>query len=266
MSALAGKRIVVTRAPHQSSELEHLLHERGAAPLLYPCIDIAPSEDLTPLNTALHAAMDGAFDWLVLTSANTVLALKQRFEAMEVKPAHFTGLQVAAIGAGTARAAEQQLGLRVSVTPEEYTAEALAQALRPADGTRVFLPQSAIAEPTLATTLSDMGAMVTAVEAYRTVVGSGGIDLPALLTTGEMDAITFTSASTVTNLLHRLQTEGGDTTLLARFCLACIGTKTAAAARKHNLPITVMPAEHTLDGLVTALERYYAELTIGESY
>ncbi|HEY7092102.1 MAG TPA: uroporphyrinogen-III synthase, partial [Ktedonobacterales bacterium] len=70
MSGLQGKAIVVTRAPHQADALALLLAGAGAMPVFYPCVDIAPPNDPTPLDTALRAASAGDFDWLALTSAN----------------------------------------------------------------------------------------------------------------------------------------------------------------------------------------------------
>lgn len=263
MKALAGKRIVITRAAHQAGELERLLLEREAIPLLYPCIDIRPPQDDIPLRNALRAVVDGKFDWLVLTSTNTIRALKQSFDVMGIQAP--VNLQVAAVGSATARYAEEQLGLTVNVVPEHYSAEDLARTLQLVKNTRVLLPQSEIAEPTLATALSNMGTIVTMVVAYETVVGTSGVDLPRLLEQGEVDAITFTSGSTVTNLLQRLANEGGNRDLLEQVCIACIGTSTAEVARQNHLPVAVIAAQQTLEELVSALEHYYAALAIGES-
>ena len=257
ISPLAGKHVVVTRAPHQASELADLLRARGAEPLLYPCIDIAPPEDTGPLDSALRQAAAGGFDWLVLTSANAVMMLARRLEALDIHPAALSSLSVAAIGPATAEAAHDRLGLDVSVVPEESVAEALAGALRPAPGMRILLPQSEIARPALAESLTAAGADVTAVVAYRNIVGSGGVELPALLEAREVDAITFTSASTVRNFLRRLADEGGVSPDLAGVCVACIGPVTAQIARALRLTVAVMPAEHTLEGLMAGLEGYF---------
>lgn len=257
MSALAGRRVVITRALHQSPAFERLLRERGATALLYPCIDIAPPPDLTPLDDALLTAADGAFDWLLLTSANTVSALAQRMSALNLRPSALAGLRVAAVGPVTAKAASQMLGLYAHIAHDEYMAEALAGAIQPVVGARVLLPQSATAERALAEVLASLGANVTVVEAYRTVMGNGGVDLLALLRAGEVDAVTFTSASTVVNLLQRLENEGGEQSLLAGVCVACIGEKTASAAQELGLTVSIVSDVHTLEGLTAALERYF---------
>lgn len=264
MSALAGKRVVITRAAHQTGELENLLRARSAIPILYPCIAMEPPPDSTALDQLLRSALDGEFEWLAVTSTNTVRALKQRFDAMKITAAS-SKLNVAAVGSSTAREIEAQLGLKVSAIPEQYNASALAYAMNFAEGARVLMPQSEIAEQNFAQSLSSMGAKVTTVVAYHTVIGTGGVDLPTLLEHGEVDAITFTSGSTVTNFLQRLKNEGGNTDLLEQVCIACIGAPTATVALENNLSVKVVPIQPTAENLVTALERYYAEPAAGET-
>jgi uroporphyrinogen-III synthase len=261
MSALTGKRIVITRAPHQAAEFEQLLRERGAVLLLYPCIDIAPPQNSAALDDALRALMSGKFEWLVLTSANSVQAIANRLMARNLSLSHVSSLKIAAVGPATAEAAQRLLGLQTSVIPTIYIADELANTFPVVNGSRVLLPQSAIAEDTLAKQLTVRGAKVTTVEAYQTVIGTGGVNLPLLLASAGVDAITLTSPSTVKNLLLRLENEGGDKNLLEKICIACIGTKTAAAADEHGLNVTIVPTEHTLRSLTTTLEQHFASVS-----
>lgn len=258
-SGLAGKRVVVTRAAHQADELDDLLRSRGAEPLPYPCIAIAPPEDTGALDAALRAAAAGAFDWLALTSSNTVVALAERLAALGLAPAALHHVAIAAGGAATGRAVERDLGLRVTLTPAEFVAEALAAALiaRGPAGGRVLLCQADLARPTLAEALRAAGWAVTAVVAYRTVIGAGGIRLMDHLAAGAVDAITFTSPSTARNLVQRLAAEGGRLADLAGVCIACLGPVTAAAVQQIGLPVHVQPAEHTVAALVAALDRWW---------
>jgi uroporphyrinogen III methyltransferase/synthase len=259
-SSLAGKQIVVTRAEDQAADLANLLRSRGAEPLPYPCIAIAPPEDTRPLDVALHGVSAGDFDWLVVTSQNAVTVLAARLRALGLGLQALSQVAVAAVGFATAGAVERELGVRVDAVPEEYVAEALAAllAVRLEPGGRVLLCQADIARTVLAEALADAGAAVTPVVAYRTVAGSGGVDLPALLDAGTIDAITLTSPSTVRNLLRRLNAEGGGVAGLTGVCLACLGPITAGAARDLGWNVGVLPAEHTIPALVDALESYYA--------
>jgi uroporphyrinogen-III synthase len=264
-SALAGKRIVVTRAANQADDLDDLLRSRGAEPLSYPCIAIAPPADTGPLDAALRGLVSGEFAWLVLTSRNTVAMLAERLKALGVdlrgnRPLHRQAVSLAAVGAATAEAAGHELGLRADLIPGEFVAEALAAALveRLRPGDRVLLCQADIARPVLADALRAAGAEVTSLVAYCTVIGRGGIDLPARLAAGHVDAITFTSASTVRSLLQRLAAEGGRPADLADVCIAGLGPITADAAQKLGLTVHVVPVEPTIPALVEALEAHFA--------
>lgn len=259
MGVLTGKRIVVTRAAHQAQAFCDHLQERGAEPLFYPCIAIEPPEDIQPLDQALREAAAGQFDWLVLTSANTVMVLAERLGELGITLKDIANLRVAAIGPATAEEAQQQLGLSVDVLPEEYVAEALAEAIQPKAGTRILLPRAEVARPDLIKRLSAAGAKVTVVTAYQTVIGQGGVDLPALLEDGTVDAVTLTSSSTARNFVVRLVQDGGHLSSLQGVCVACIGPITAKTAREVELTVDVVAEDYTLDGLIEALELYYSE-------
>lgn len=255
---LAGKRVVITRAAHQADELADLLEQRGALPVLYPCIAIAPPEDTAALDMALEAVGRGDFEWLVLTSANTVSRLAEHLDVSTFQRPSFAGLQVAAVGAATAEAAEKMLGVTVNVLPEAFRAEALSRAINPADGARILLPQADVAPPDLAEALTQRGARVTTVTAYHTVVGTGGADIPALLAKGEIDAITFASPSAVSNFMWRLVEEGGSTQALGRTTIACIGPTTLKKAVECGLSKPIVPSQSTLEQLVLRLEEHFS--------
>lgn len=263
MSALAGRRIVITRAPHQTGALERLLLARAALPLRYPCIEIGPPENTGPLDAALRDVVQNRFDWLVLTSANTAAVIAQRLHVMGIAPSALSAVKIAVVGPATAEAVGQALGLTISAMPGTFTSQALAQMLADAAGGHILLPQSALGGSDLTEALAAAGMDVTAVEAYRTTIGTGGVDLPALLAAGSVDAITFTSPSAVTNLLLRLEAEGASAASLAGVCLACIGTTTLAAVRGHGLEAAVVPAEFTLEALTDALEKYFESIEAG---
>lgn len=260
---LAGKRIVNTRAVHQATELDTLLRARGAEPLSYPCIAITPPGDTGKLDNALRSASEGAFDWLILTSANTVLSLAHRLDTMGLSLRGVANLRVAAVGTSTGQAAKAQLGVEVDLLPDEFTGESLAKSFKHIQGQRILLPVSDIAPSTLADALRASGATVTRVVAYRTIPGSDGVDIASLLAEKQVDAVTFTSSSAVENFLCRLTTEGGNREHLDGVCTACIGPQTALAARDSGLQVSLTPASHTLDGLVAGLESHFEHITTG---
>ena len=258
---LASRRVVVTQAVHQSLDLAGLLENAGATALLYPCIALEPPADASALDQSLLDLAAGRYDWLVLTSANTVRALAERAQVLGLPPAAWDAAQIAAIGAATDEAVTGLMGRSAALVPDESTAEGLAHSLlalaRP--GQRLLLPQADIARPVLLQSLAATGLDVVPIIAYHTVLGKGGVDLPALLAVSpaEVDAITFTSSSTVRNLLRRLDEEGGDCTRLAHICLAAIGPITAETVRAAGLQATVVAQQQSVEGLVQALIGYW---------
>lgn len=249
---LAGKRIVNTRAAHQAEAFDALLRQQGAMPISYPCIAIIPPEYTTELDAALRSD----FDLLVLTSTNTVLVMAQRLQALGLS---FRGVSAAAVGTATADAARESLGIEVLTIPVDYSADGLADVLPITKGTRILLPQSEIARATLRDKLSARGAHVIDVCAYRTVRGSGGVEIVPLLRDRQVDIVTFTSSSTVRHFVGRLEAEGGSINDLAGVTIACIGEVTRETADSLGMKVAVTPETHTLDGMIEGLVGYYGE-------
>jgi uroporphyrinogen III methyltransferase/synthase len=252
---LAGRRVLVTRAQAQASSISALLRSRGAEPLEFPVIEIAPAADYSGLDTALAAA--GRYEWAIFTSANAVDAVGERLHAAGTTWAAFQGVRVCAIGPKTAaklRAAE----CAVEVVPRRFVAEAILEELPPVDGQRVLLARADIADRRLADGLRERGALVDEYVAYRTLVSDQGDDeVRRLLLAGDVDVVTFASSSTVRNLRAVLG-EDGFARALQGTIIACIGPITAATARELGLTPHVVAATHTIEGLLEALEDYVA--------
>ena len=258
-SSLEGAWVVNTRSPRQARQLDALLEERLAHPVPYPCIDIAPALDPAPLDRALRQLTEGAFGWLVCTSANTVEAVETRLGYLGIPPGQMSRACVAAVGPGTAAALTDRLGIDADLCPEEYVAEALAEQLVARRAQGVLVPQADRAREGLCRILAANGIEVQAVTAYRTVLGSGGADVPRLLRGGRVDAVVFASPSAVDNMAVRFERESGDWADLGKVCIACIGPITSAAAERRGLEVQVLARDHTITDLVESLERYYRE-------
>jgi uroporphyrinogen III methyltransferase/synthase len=252
------KYILNTRAAHQAAELDALIRHYGAHPVPYPCIAIAPPADPAALDAALDDLCAGVYGWLIVTSVNTVMAMAERL-ARHGRSLAGVPLQVAAVGEVTAQAVDRLLGRSVALIPDDYSAAALAARLPIQAGERVLLPQSAIAAPTLAEQLRARGAVVNGITAYRTVRGQGGVRLLDELRAGRVDAVTFTSSSTVTYLLERLADEGGTLANLSTVTIACIGANTAATARDAGLRVDVVPPTQSLDHMMQALMGHWQQ-------
>lgn len=195
---LAGRRILVTRAVHQAGKLSQGLRSLGAIPVEVPVLEIQPPTSFAALDAALTNL--AAYNWLVFTSTNAVRALAQRAAALGISLHQFPGLKVAAIGQGTADAA-QDVGFQITLVPESYVAESLVQPLaQHCAGQKLLLARAEIARDVIPDALRAAGAQVDIVDAYRNAMpASAPAKLRAAIQQG-IDAATFTSSSSVTHL------------------------------------------------------------------
>lgn len=250
---LFGRRILVTRARAQASALTEKLTALGAACIEAPVIRIAPPADgYAALDTAI--AELHAYHWLIFTSVNGVSAFFARLGAAGKDTRALGYAKVAAIGSATA-AQLRAFGITADLVPAEYRAEAVAEALRPILPPRahILLPRAQEARDVLPDTLRAHGAAVDVVAAYETVPEvEGGAALAEHLTRGEIDVVTFTSSSTVKNLVKML----GNITPLRQAKIACIGPVTADTARSFALEPDIVAEEYTIDGLVNSIKEY----------
>jgi uroporphyrinogen-III synthase len=250
MASLNGKRVVITRPPHQAAALVEQIQERGGQPICIPVIEIAPLEDFTQLDQTLRQVQ--TYDWVVLTSVNGVNAVWERFEALGLRPL-LEHVQVAAIGPKTAAALEQR-GVTPDYVPDKYIAEAILPGLGDIRGQRILLLRADIARAALAQAIRAAGGLAEDVSAYRT--RAAGIDPEAWepIKAG-VDIIIFTSASTVAHFVRMLGQQGLSAHRLPGDPLiACIGPVTAATAANHGLRVDIIPQAYTIEGLISALE------------
>jgi len=255
-TALKGWRVAVTRSEDQAEGLVEQLRALGAEPIVYPTITFTPPADLEPLTQALRRLVAGEYNWLVLTSGTAVRVVHEQLTRLGLTftPEVIERLKVAAVGSATALASIQHLGIKPTVMPEKFVAESLAEALGDLKGQKVLLANADLSRPVLQELLTKAGAILERVIAYHTIPATGGADLPTLLTQGKVDAITFTSSSTVRFFLERI----GSAALPAaqKVVIACIGAITAETAQSMGLPPTVVATTFTTEGLLEALATY----------
>jgi uroporphyrinogen III methyltransferase/synthase len=253
---LFGRRIVVTRSSDQSSELSRLLEDLGADTVQMPTIRVLPMEDTATIDAACDVAH--TFDWIVFTSVNGVEHFMSRFlirrDIRDLK-----GVRLCTVGPATAASIER-LGIRVDVTPSEYRSEGVLAALTAAGdlaGARILLPRAQIAREVLGDELRKTGADVFEVPAYRTeVAGEPRQDVYRMLLDRQIDAVTFTSASTVRNFAQLIGSEQA-ADLLRTTTVAAIGPVTAEAAQHMGITAAVVPSEYTIPALVAALVDHF---------
>lgn len=257
MKPLFGKRVLVTRSRAQASKLTAALEALGADCLEAPAIQLQePQDNFAALDAAIQQLE--VYKWLIFTSANGVDYFFRRMKAAGKDSRALAQAKLCAIGSATA-AKLADYGLLADVVPGEFRAEgvvaALQELLQPGD--RILLPRAAEAREVLPQELTKLGAKVDVAPAYETVAGE--VDQQKLaeqLAAGEIDLVTFTSSSTVTNLLKLLGADGKS--LLAKVKIAAIGPITAETCQTQGLQVDVQAAEYTIPGLVEAVKEAFA--------
>ncbi|MGB6895656.1 MAG: uroporphyrinogen-III C-methyltransferase [Dehalococcoidia bacterium] len=253
---LFGKRVLVTRTRRQASALSQALAEAGAEPIELPTIEIEPRADPGAVQAALDALRAGAYAWALFTSANGVELFFGHLRERGLDARAFGSAMVAAIGPGTAEALAGE-GIAADLVPEDFLAEGLLRALAEHEmaDRRVLVPRAEGARRELIEGLEAQGARVDELTLYRSAVPREP-DAEGLrrLRAGELDIVTFASSSAVRNLAEML---GDNPEPLRRPLIACIGPVTAQAAEELGLTVGLVSEEHTIPGLVRALEEKY---------
>jgi len=256
---LFGKKIVVTRTREQASELVAKLEENGADCLEYSTIHIEPVDDYQLLDQALEV-MD-SYDWILFTSINAITYFFKRLYATGRDSRALAACCIGAVGRATAQEL-LKYGLQADLVPEKFTGKGLAQSLI-ANGIQdkqILLPRALKALEILPEMLDDAGATVTVAPVYQNIPPQGRKDeLREQLSEGDIDLVTFTSSSTVTNFLTMV--DATDTRelhqLLDKVKIAAIGPITAETIRKNDLTVDIQPDNYTIADMVDAIVDHY---------
>lgn len=261
---LAGRRILVTRAEHQSTAFTRLLHEHGARTEAVALIEIAAPDSWQPLDHAL--AQLERYQYIILTSVNAVDMVHHRLQQLgredvltTASPALRGAPVWVCVGPKTAQAL-QKLGRQPDLQPGEYRAEAIIDLLlqRGIAGQRILYPRAQLARPLMPQQLRDAGALVDDPIAYHTLPARDAADkIKQLLHEQAVDVVTFTSSSTVENFVVALGADAAR--LTGNLVVASIGPLTSATARRLGLQVTLEAQDYTLEGLLAALVAYYKQ-------
>jgi uroporphyrinogen III methyltransferase/synthase len=247
---LFGKGIVITRPERQADELAELLEREGAQAIHFPVIKIVPPQDWGKLDAALNKL--DTYNWIIFTSANGVEYFFERLYALQRDIRDLKGVKICCIGPATAQQIKNR-GIAVDLVPERYVSESILQsfALFNMQGQKILLPRAAQARDVLPEGLQKMGAQVDVAAAYATVnSGRKKEEFAELINSNQIDVITFTSSSTVTNFREIM---GKDYSLPPQIKIACIGPVTEAVALKAGWKVDIRQEEYTMEGLVQAL-------------
>ncbi|HID52301.1 MAG TPA: uroporphyrinogen-III synthase [Anaerolineae bacterium] len=237
-------RVVVTRRVEQAAELADKLRAAGLEPVVFPTVQLRPLPSHTLDDSLKNLQM---FDWLIFTSGNGVDFFFRRVEELELTPKL---PRTAVVGPSTARRLAEY-GATADFMPEEYTGAALASALGDLTGQHILLPRARMGGLEIVCRLWQQGADVFDVPLYDTITA---VRDPAALAKLEQgyEAVTFASPTAVMGFAKLAGRPH------AAAAVACIGPSTAQTARASGLPVTIMPDEYTLDGLVKSVAHYFS--------
>ncbi|KGE18316.1 uroporphyrinogen-III C-methyltransferase [Paenibacillus wynnii] len=261
---LFGKRIVVTRARSQASELVDRIDDLGGEPYEFPVIEtVMPRDEEKKVEIAAALTVLETYDWVFFTSVNGVEFFFRHLTELGVDIRGLFHARIAAVGPATAEALAVR-GLMTEELPARFQAESLIETLGAEllPGQKVLLPRGDLARDWLPDKLKELGLLVTVADTYETVVtGEDDDELLKLLEEGRIHAVTFTSSSTVHNFLEILRRMGLEDPLplLSNVKIACIGPITEKTAIEAGLTPGLLAPEATIDGLVDELCRWNAE-------
>jgi len=255
---LFGKRVLVTRTRTQASVFTAMLAREGAYPIEVPTIEVQPVADTGKLDEAVASLSEN--DWVIFTSTNAVDAVFDRLGALGRDARSFGGTRVAVIGPATA-ASLRSRGIVADAVASQPISESLLDTLSVRSGDRVLLPGAEVRRDALLLGLEEAGAVVHQVTAYTTVAPKDVRNRIEQALQDGVDIVTFTSSSTVTNLMAMID---GDPSRLGDALIACIGPITAKTAGEAGLDVDIMASDSTVAGLAQAIRSHYAEGTAKE--
>ncbi|MBN1806296.1 MAG: uroporphyrinogen-III C-methyltransferase [Sedimentisphaerales bacterium] len=252
---LFGKNIVVTRDVPGNVDFADKIICRGGNPLKFPTIKIKP---LTQKNDFLHTLAEiTEYDWAVFTSGNGVAIFFQALRSLGKDARIFGSTKIAAIGGKTADKLSE-FGIRADFIPDIFTGKELCRQLMAHTNLKdkkVLLLRSKIASDELVKLLEKAGAEVDDVAVYTAEhEKSDNQWLVEEINKGQVDWLTFASPSSVDGFFAQIS---GGLINSTNIKIASIGPVTTARLKDLGVNADITATEHTLDGLIDAIERTY---------
>ncbi|HEY0196551.1 MAG TPA: uroporphyrinogen-III synthase [Methanobacterium sp.] len=255
MKDFKGKKIAITRPIERSQEAVKIIEDYGGTVLVAPTLELVIT-NTQPLKELCRMA--GELDWLIFTSPTAILSLFKHCK--DLKDRLNPQCQIAVIGPRTGKYLKEH-GLKADIIPDDYTAEGLLEIFQDVDveNKNIGLPRTLAARHVLPDGLKDRGANVFLVEAYKSdlPLNRGKVnELVRSIINREVDAVTFTSTLTASNLFEMV--EGEDKEKLVEplrngeVLVAAIGPVTAKALEKYDIP-TITPDEYTVKAMLYRL-------------
>lgn len=262
---LGGRQFLITRPKQNASELARRLREYGAQVLEVPAIVTKPILQNEPLKTALTSFSQSTGGkkvserWLVFSSPIGVRTFFEQLLELDMDVRSFMQgeckLKLATIGSATKRELKKY-GFCADVTPKVFNAKQLGEAIAKealADS-EIFIVRAKEGSKELIPPLEAAGLSVTDIATYETIYEVNEVlceEVKRAFEDGEIDAVTFTSASTVRGFVNGLKDLD-----YTKIQAVCIGEQTAEEARKYGMQISVSK-EASMDSMMELiLEKY----------
>ncbi len=255
MLPLTGQAILVTRAATQANALTTALSQAGAEVWEMPTLEIGPPSSWQALDDALGQLQ--AFDWLILTSSNGVEAFFNRLRGLGLEAkAGISLLKIAVVGQKTAQSLQAH-GVEPNFMPPQFIADSLvAHFPEPLAGLNILFPRVETGgRDILVQAMTTAGAKIVEVPAYESRCPKQ-IDpkIAQLLAEQRLTLITFTSGKTVQHFCQLVGGRESAQALLQSVKIASIGPQTSQACCQYLGRVDIEAQEHTLEGLVNAIQ------------
>ncbi len=250
---LFGKTIVATRDHRGNADFAAKIINRAGNPVEFPTIKIEPLTNTTGFLQALSKITQ--YDWIVFTSANGVRIFFDYIQDLAKDARVFASAKIAAIGTKTADVLAE-FGIKADFVPDVFTGKELAKQLigfTNLKGKKVLLLRSQLASNELVDILQQADAEVDNAPVYTAVTAkTDSTPLTKQISDGAVDWLTFASPSSVTAFFEQIQT---DLVNSANVRVASIGPVTSEQLKKIGVKVDLQAAEHTIDGLLDAIEQ-----------
>lgn len=241
---LKGRRFLVTRPRERAGTLSNRLRALGAEVEEYPCIETKPILPCPAMEQALNTME--RYSWLAFTSPAGVEAFWACLRGLGLDARHLGGVRLAAIGPGTAKALSGH-GLEADLIPQVYDAAHLGAELAQAAQGTVLILRAREGSRELTRELDGAGVAYRDIPIYDTLYEHPRSQaLRSRMEGGELEFVTFTSASTVKGFVSTV----GQDAPFSKITGLCIGAQTAAEAERYGIPVRIARAA-TMDALMT---------------
>jgi uroporphyrinogen-III synthase len=255
-ASLNNKVLAITRKDTYAHEFSQLVSSEGGKTISLPAIDIVP-KDPKVVEEFINTINKKKHDYCAFMSSqavNVLFDLAMKINKTENVISALNSRTIIAVGPKT-RWSLINHRIDVKMVPERYSSEGLIKLFSKMDrikGKRIIIPRSGASKEFVRNSLSDLGMIVDELFLYTlrtSQTNSIWKDFTLLLEQKKVDAIIFTSASTVESFFEIMQrlSHNPHSLLKAVKAIIAIGPLTNEELIKRNIR-SLEAKEHTIKG------------------